>query len=151
MRVRRLLLFVLVAMNLTLVCQGHAADGGHTGMHLSLLGELHPGAAEEHAQATLASQEVEAVHEPGHLAAQLSHMSRPTSLPIDDAGRNSDPALLSGASHHTSLSTLAVALLVMIAAPVHTFSLYVSSQVTWRSSSRRPPETPPPRLVHVMV
>ncbi|MEA2573892.1 MAG: hypothetical protein QOH93_1190 [Chloroflexia bacterium] len=136
MRVRRLLLFILVAVNLTIVCQGHADGSGHTGVHLALLGEPHM--EDELVDRSAASTGAEAEHE-----------TRPTNVPVQEAGRNSDPTLLSEGSHVTSLSILAVALLIIFAGPLKTFSLYTLSGVTWGSRSTKPPEPPPPRLAHV--
>lgn len=151
MKVRRLLLFVLVAVNLTLVCQGHATGSGHTGVHLALLAELHLEDEERDAPAPVQGKEAAELHEPGHAMAQIAPETHPSSLPVEEAGRNNDPAVLSGGSHFTSLSTLAVALLVIVAGSVYMFSLYRLGRVTWRSKSRRPPEPPPPRPSHVMV
>lgn len=150
MKVRRLLLFILVAVNLTLVCQGHAAGSGHTGVHLAVLAEMHLEDEEGDFTAPVPGNEAVQVHEPGHDIAQIAPESHPSSLPVEEAGRNNDPALLSGGSHFTSLSTLAVALLVIVTGSVYTFSLYRLGRVTWRSNTKSPPEPPPPRLAYVI-
>ncbi len=140
MRVRRLLLFILVAVNLTLVCQGHAADGGHTGVHLALLGEPH---AEDDAGGA-SGNIADATHKPEHVAIEDVREVNTTSLPVQEAGRNGDPAVL-GTSHFSSLSTLAVALLSTVAGATRTFSMRLVTPLTWTSRFRKPPEPPPPQ------
>lgn len=141
MRVRRLLLFVLVAMNLTLVCQGHAADGSHTGAHFALLGEPHIEEHAEHPTGEAAAQR----HEPElNRAQERGHEVGTSWLPIEEAGRNSDPALLSG-GHVSSVAILAVALLGTVGGAPGKFGLGMLSRVTWVSRTRQPPEPPPPR------
>jgi hypothetical protein len=151
MKIRRLLLFILVALNLTLVCQGHAVGGGHTGVHLALLSEPHNETEEEDAPAEIPGEEVEGLHEPAHVVTQVAGETHPTNLPAQEVGRNSDPAVLSGDGHLTGLSSLAVAFLGIFAGAAHIFSFYWVSRVAWGLNSRRPPEPPPPRFSHVTV
>ena len=144
MRVRRLLLFILVAVNLTLVCQGHAAERGpergHTGVHLALLGEPHP----EDDAGDAPDSPPHVSYEPGHVAVEDASAANATRVLVDEVGRNSDPALL-GASHLSSLSTLAVALLSSLAGAARTFSMRFSTPLAWTSHFRKPPEPPPPQ------
>lgn len=149
MRARRLLLFILVAVNLTLVCQGHAAGGGRTGMHLALLGEPHTKAKEVDTPAPVPIEKAKVAHEHKHVAVQVARETLPTYLPVKNAGRNSNPAMFSGSDHFGTASTLAVALLGIFAGAAHVFFRLSLSRVAWRSSSRRSPEPPPPRLSHV--
>jgi hypothetical protein len=140
MRVRRLLLFILVAVNLTLVCQGHTAGSGHTGVHLALLGEPH--LEDEAGDATGKASSVS--HEPGHAAIENARAEGTGPIPIEAAGRKSDLAAL-GAGHFSSLDTLAVALLSTLAGATRTLSLRLTMPLTWTSRFRRPPEPPPPQ------
>ena len=139
MKVRRLLLFVLVAVNLTIVCQGHPAESEHTGVHLALLGEPHLEVEED----GRFDREPRLPHEPGHVAAEDTPVVNSNLLPIE-AGRNSDPALL-GASHSSSLDALAVAFLGVLAGATHTFSVRLATPLTWTSLLKKPPEPPPPQ------
>jgi hypothetical protein len=131
MRVGRVLLLSLVAVNLTLVCQGHAADGGHTGVHLALLGEPHVGDEAD------ASEEMAGVGE---------HGAREVSFAVREAGRSGDPAVLGG-SHFSSLAALAVALLSSVGGGTRVLSVGVVTRIRWRSRAKRPPEPPPPQVV----
>ncbi len=142
MRVRRLLLFVLVALDLTLVCQGHGADGSHTGVHFALLGEPHPEGPVEHPPPEKAGRP----HEPGLGRAQDHARGADTSLfAPGEGGRNSDPALLS-VDHFSALMTLAVALLGAAGGTAPTLSLRMADRLTWMSRTGQPPESPPPQF-----
>ena len=132
MRVGRVLLLSLVAVNLTLVCQGHAVDGGHTGVHLALLGEPH------------VEDEVAGAEEKGHVAREGVHEVNSRSLPVREAGRSDDPAVVGG-SHFSSMVALAVALLNSVGGGTQVLGVEAVTLVRWRSRAKRPPEPPPPQ------
>jgi cellobiose-specific phosphotransferase system component IIA len=137
MKMRRLLLFILVAANLTVVCQGHMAGSGHTGVHLALLGESHAEDEPENARGA-----VQIPHAEDTLEA--AHEVKSSALRPEAAGRDTDPALLA-ANHFSSLSTLAVALLGSIAGATSLFAMSFATPLTWTSRFRKPPEPPPPQ------
>ena len=139
MKVRRLLLFILVAVNLTLVCQGHTVESGHTGVHLALLGEPH---LEEEADAEIAGAP-DPSHQPEHASVEEAGVEDAGLMPVE-GGRQSEPALL-GAGHFSSLDMLAVALLSTLAGATRTFSLRLAMPLTWTSRFRKSPEPPPPQ------
>jgi hypothetical protein len=138
MKVRRLLLFILVAVNLTLVCQGHTVESGHTGVHLALLGEPH---LED--EAAEIARTPNPSHKPEHASVEEAGVEDVGLMPVE-GGRESEPALL-GASHFSSLDMLAVALLSTLAGATRTFSLRLAMPPTWTSRFRKSPEPPPPQ------
>ena len=139
---------MLVALNMTSVCQGHDEGGGHRGVHLAILGEMHePGEMAGDAIAPLSAIETLAAMPAMRDAAQdlpsartsgLTNVPRlPSGLSISTLGSQDDGS--GGLTLTAFFSTAGSTSGGLPGDSTHAYFLQFSSQIDMG------PESPPPR------
>lgn len=150
MRLKHLLLLALVAVNLTLVCQGHETKSHREGLHIALLGEVHSTQDEqnEHDEHNDAGGKPSYVEQEPSCMGAVSATGR-TKLPIQavfGAGRTVTQ-LLPGAPELPTLITLPTALLAEREQALTTTLCELERQDQLPTGYKEQPEVPPPRTV----